>query len=99
MKAVVLLRAVFDASVGGGTYEGPYVLDGSSQAALGLARQWRSSAPGGRVAGVAIGPPEWEPALRNALVLGCDEVWRGWGDAMGGADVLTVAQCYRRNRP
>ncbi len=92
MKAVVLLRAVFDASVGGGTYEGPYVLDGSSQAALGLARQWRSSAPGGRVAGVAIGPPEWEPALRNALVLGCDEVWRGWGDAMGGADVLTVAQ-------
>lgn len=90
---------MFDASVKGGIYEGPWVLDGSSQVAVGLARQWRQTAPGSRIIGIAIGPPEWEPALRSALMLECDEVRRGWSDAMSAADLLTVAQAIASSIP
>ena len=99
MNAVVLLRAVIDESATGGVYTGPWVLDGASQVAVGLARQWRQTAPGSRIVGIAIGPPEWEPALRGALMLECDEVMRGWSDAMSTADLLTVARAIASSVP
>lgn len=91
MNAVVLLRAVFDASATGGVYAGPYVLDAPSESAVALARNWRTTAREGRVIGIAVGPPEWEPALRSAMMLGCDEVTRLWSESTAQADALTVA--------
>jgi electron transfer flavoprotein alpha/beta subunit len=69
----VLLRAVPDREAPGG--EAPLLLDAPSQTAVCQAVEWRKSS-GEKLTGVAVGPREWEAALRQALALGLDSAER-----------------------
>jgi electron transfer flavoprotein alpha/beta subunit len=80
VNLAVLLRAVHDPDLSGGIYDGNYLLDGPSLVALSLARRWRKQGGTGRLAGIAVGPPGWDPAIRTALALECDEVRRAPAD-------------------
>ena len=46
---------------------------------------------GGEVIGMAVGPPGWEPALRDAIAFGADRVTRLWDDGDEGGIVETAA--------
>jgi electron transfer flavoprotein beta subunit len=96
MTIAVLLRAVFDPTVEGGTYDGHHVLDGPSIVAIHLARQFRKQARGETILGIGAGPREWETPLRTALALECDRVVRPWpADGKGDAAASSVIEAAR----
>ena len=91
MSAVVLLRAVPDPEASDPSAS--LLLDAASLVALGQALAWRNGGNGARLIGLAAGPPAWEPALREAIALGVDEVRRVWSAGFAAANdaVATAA--------
>ncbi len=90
MTAAVLLRAVLDEELAAGVRRSCVALDAPACDAIVLALGVRQSA-GGRLHGIAAGPPEWDPALRDALALGLDDVCRIWGGVAMDGDLLAHA--------
>lgn len=91
MKSVVLLRAVPDPELARGVWGDICCLDEPSFVALGQAFALRDISGGGMVTGIAMGPPEWDPALKDALALGLDSVVRTWADRLAEADIPETA--------
>jgi len=91
VSAVVLLRAVPDPEASDPSAS--LLLDAASLVALGQALAWRNGGNGARLIGLAAGPPAWEPALREAIALGVDEVRRVWSAGFAAANdaVATAA--------
>jgi electron transfer flavoprotein alpha/beta subunit len=99
VKIAVLLRAVFEPELAWGVHGGSYLLDGPSLVALGIARQYRGLGGGTEITGIAVGPEEWDIALRDAIALGTDEVRRAWGESLETADVPGIASAAARMVP
>lgn len=91
MSIVVLLRAVSDPELAGGIRGSSYRLDAPSEDAIALGLSLRSCSPA-PMRGVAIGPPEWEMPLRDAVSLGLDEVERLWGPSPAAGDIVAHAR-------
>jgi len=91
MNSVVLLRAVDDAELAQGVWGDTCRLDEPSVVALSLALSLRRDA-GGQVQGVAMGPPEWDAALREARAMGVDAVTRAWGGELAEAGIGGTAR-------
>ena len=91
MSIIVLLRAVSDPELAGGIRGSNFRLDAPSEdaIALGLSLRSCSLAP---MRGVAIGPPEWDMPLRDAVSLGVDEVERLWGPSVAAGDIVAHAR-------
>ncbi|MBI5949427.1 MAG: hypothetical protein HY875_14910 [Chloroflexi bacterium] len=91
MKSVVLLRAVADPELAQGVWGDTCRLDEPSVVALSLALSLRRAA-GGQVHGVAVGPPEWDVALREARAMGVDGLTRAWWDDLAEAGIAATAR-------
>jgi len=91
VTAVVLLRVVPDAELARGITRTGLRLDDASGDAISVALSY-ARASGGEVHAIACGPPEWEPALREAMALGVSSLRRAWDGAMADADLLAHAQ-------
>lgn len=87
MSIVVLLRAVHDPELASGVTGSSYRLDEGSSDAIVLALAARRAGAGSRAVGFALGPGEWDAAIRDALALGLDEVLRVWGPGAAKADI------------
>lgn len=90
MKTVVLLRATNDPELEHGVRESTMCLDEPSGDALAVGLGHLAAA-GGELAGIAVGPPEWEPALRDAIALGVAGVVRLWGPAIEEGGLVAAA--------
>lgn len=91
MTTAVLLRAVLDEELAASVRRSCFALDAPACDAIVLALGVRQSA-GGKLHGIAVGPPEWDPAVRDALALGLDDVCRVWGGAAADGDLLAHAE-------
>lgn len=91
MTAVVLVRAVVDPELASGVTGSDLRLDDASLDAISVALSYRR-ASGEEVHAIASGPPEWEPALREAVALGVAGVRRAWAPALADADLLAQAR-------
>ena len=91
MSIIVLLRAVSDPELAGGIRGSSYRLDGPSEDAIALGLSLRACSPA-PMCGVAIGPPEWDMPLRDAVSLGLAEVERLWGPSIAAGDVVAHAR-------
>jgi electron transfer flavoprotein alpha/beta subunit len=95
MNAVVLVRAVVDAEAAGS----PQVtLDAPSVAALCQALDWRGPSDATLTA-LASGPPDWEPALREALALGAAAAVRVEVAEGGAVDIAWTARALAGAMP
>ena len=90
MKTVVLLRARNDPELEHGVRESTMCLDEPSADALAVGLG-HVAAAGGELAGIAVGPPEWEPALRDAIAMGVAGVVRLWGPAVEEGGLVAAA--------
>ena len=90
MKTVVLLRARNDPELEHGVRDSTMCLDEPSADALAVGLG-HVAAAGGELAGIAVGPPEWEPALRDALALGVAGVIRLWCPAIEEGGLVGAA--------
>lgn len=91
MSTIVLLRAVRDPELAGGVRGSDYRLDSPSEDAIALGLRLRAGV-GGPLHGVAMGPGEWDAALRDALSLGLDHVMRLWSPAVAEGHVVSHAR-------
>ncbi len=91
MKSVVLLRAVADPELAQGVWGDTCRLDEPSVVTLSLALSLRRAA-GGQVHGVAMGPPDWDAALREARAIGVDTVTRAWSSDLAEAGIGATAR-------
>jgi electron transfer flavoprotein beta subunit len=91
MKVGVLLRVIVDPELAAGVERTTLRLDDPSLVAIGLALALRRQQPGTGLFGIAVGPPDWDHALQEALALGLDRVERAWSDAFESADLLATA--------
>lgn len=96
MSIIVLLRAVSDPELTGGIRGSSYRLDGPSEDAIALGLSLRACSPA-PMRGVAIGPPEWDVPLRDAVSLGIDQVERLWGPSVTGGDIVAHARLLACN--
>jgi PAS domain S-box-containing protein len=95
VSIIVLVRAVSDPELAGGIRGSRYCLDAPSEDAIALGLSLRSCAPA-PMRGVAIGPPEWDIPLRDAVSLGLDRVERLWGPSAAAGDVVAHARLLAR---
>jgi electron transfer flavoprotein alpha/beta subunit len=91
MSTVVLLRAVRDPELAGGIRGSSYRLDGPSEDAIALGLRLRAGA-GGSLHGIAMGPGEWDAALRDAVSLGLDRVSRLWSPSLAEGHMVSHAR-------
>lgn len=96
MSIIVLLRAVSDPDLAGGIRASSFCLDAPSEDAIALGLSLRSCSPA-PMRGVAIGPPEWDVALKDAVSLGLDEVERRWGPSVAAGDIVAHARLLACN--
>ena len=99
MTITVLLRAIEDPDLAGGVTGTTLRLDDPSAAALSLAFALRAQAQATPIVGLAAGPPEWDPVLRETLAVGVDRVHRTWSPAMADADVIATARALAAHVP
>jgi len=99
MNIVALLRVVDDpalmAGIGGVTVR----LDDPSLVAIGHALTLRGLLPGATIVGIAVGPPTWDPALKDALALGVDSVQRTWAELLAEGGVVATARALAESLP
>lgn len=91
MSIIVLLRAVSDPELAGGIRRSTFRLDSPSEDAIALGLSLRACS-GARLHGVAIGPPDWDAPIRDAVSLGLDTVERLWGPSLAAGDVVAHAR-------
>jgi electron transfer flavoprotein alpha/beta subunit len=92
MTIVVLLRAIHDPELAQGITGSSYRLDEGSVDAIVLGLEARHAGIGERLVGIAMGPDEWEEAVREGLSLGLDEATRTWGPEASKADMPAHAR-------
>ncbi|MCA9821952.1 MAG: hypothetical protein KC482_02230 [Dehalococcoidia bacterium] len=92
MIATILLRAVRDPELARAYGGGEFRLDDSSIDALVLALSARRSGFVRELQGMAVGPPEWDVALREAISIGLDDVERVWTQELAEGDVPAHAR-------
>lgn len=91
MTAVVLVRAVVDPELVSGVTGSDLRLDDASLDAISVGLSY-ARVCGDEVQAIACGPPEWEPALREAVALGAASVRRAWAPQLAEADLLSQAR-------
>lgn len=99
MNVTVLLRVIDDPELAAGVSGTTLRLDDSALVALGLALGLQQRRAGVHVSAVAVGPPAWDVALREALAVGIEQVTRGWSEALAGADVPATAAAVAAAMP
>jgi electron transfer flavoprotein beta subunit len=99
MNVVVLLRVVDDPALSAGVSGVTVRLDDPSVVAIGHALLLRRLLPDVCVEGIGIGPPAWDPALKDALALGLDSVQRTWSDSLATGDIVATAKALATSLP
>ncbi|GAB4336172.1 MAG: hypothetical protein Kow0010_23920 [Dehalococcoidia bacterium] len=99
MTIAVLLRAIEDPDLAGGVTGTTLRLDDPSVTALSLAFALRAHTSAAPIVGLAAGPSEWDPVLRETLALGVDRVLRAWSSSLADADAIATARTLARTVP
>lgn len=92
MTIAVLLRAIDDPDLVHGVTGTTFRLDDPAATAVALALALRALEPEARITGLAVGPPEWTPVLREVLALGVDRVECVWSSSLADADAVATAR-------
>jgi len=99
MNIVVLLRVVADPGLAAGVSGSTVRLDDPSLVAIGQALVLRKLLPGVRLQGIAAGPSDWDPALKEALALTLDSVRRIWSGSLATGDIVATAHALATSLP
>jgi electron transfer flavoprotein alpha/beta subunit len=91
MNVVALIRPVHDAALAGGVTGSTLRVDDPSLSAFSLACTLTALGEPGVLTALAVGPPEWDGALRDVLAMGAHAVLRAWSPAPADPEIAATA--------